>query len=236
MPLPLLGLGAVALVTLASSFGRRTLVVIGGKVLTESDKQKFGQAIPAQALPYLDQILRVSDDLGIDPFVIAALGMRESRWGEGLTPRGPTGTGDFTRRPWAASPLPPDGLGWGRGLMQIDYASAQGIDWRDPLTNIRAGGKLLKQNLAFFGGPGKKTVTLNEAQASRRGVAPGVYTDPRPLKDAKLVEAAIAAYNTGMGNVLYNLAVGKSAEFTTAGGNYSSDVLALAQGYSSRLG
>jgi hypothetical protein len=32
--------------------------------------------------------------------VIVALGSRESRWGQGLTPKGPGGTSDFVPRPF----------------------------------------------------------------------------------------------------------------------------------------
>jgi hypothetical protein len=79
--------------------------------------------------------------------------------------------------------------------------------------------RLLKQQLAFFAKPNKsgKVEVPAKAAVVRRGAAKaGVYKDPRPLSGNALMVAAIAAYNTGGGNVLWNLAVGQPAEFTTA--------------------
>jgi hypothetical protein len=49
--------------------------------------------------------------------------------------------GNVLRPPCA---IPEDRLGWGRGLMQLDYESARDFDWSDPMLNIDAGAKLLR--------------------------------------------------------------------------------------------
>lgn len=65
----------------------------------------------------------------IDIKLILAIGARESDWGLGLKPVGEKGTGDWHFRPYSTKTriagMPGDGLGYGRGLMQIDY------DWHE---------------------------------------------------------------------------------------------------------
>lgn len=105
--------------------------------------------------------------------------------------------------------------GHGHGLMQIDDRSHQawlatGV-WRDPLQNIRYGAKVLKENLVFFARPG----------VGRE--------DPRPLQGQELLQAAVAAYNTGAANVLRSIKAGKHPDATTAHANYSQDVLQRAE-------
>jgi peptidoglycan hydrolase-like protein with peptidoglycan-binding domain len=71
------------------------------------------------AARYGATIVAAAGSFGLPPAVIVALGSRESRWGLALSPKGPTGTNDFTPRPFTGphrdGPLPPDGLGFGRG-------------------------------------------------------------------------------------------------------------------------
>jgi len=191
----------------------------------------------APAAKYGDLILEESQVAGISPITTVELGMRESAWGDALSPPGPGGTGDG---------------GHGRGLMQIDDRSnadwLAANDWTDPRTNVRKGLQILQGKLSFFA---KRTpvrgltdgnyVVLSTAQAERRGVTPGTYRDPRPLSGDALIQAAIAAYNTGEGNVLMSLAVGKSPDITTAAGsgaktgNYSADVLARSAALEKKL-
>jgi hypothetical protein len=72
------------------------------------------------AARYGASIVAAAADFGIPPAIIVALGSRQSRWGLGLTPRGPSGTADFAPRaytlPHRPQPLPPDRHGFGRGL------------------------------------------------------------------------------------------------------------------------
>jgi soluble lytic murein transglycosylase-like protein len=212
---------------------KEDLVSFGTSALEAGKELYFKSAISNDAQDYSDLILQVAKDTGIDPFLIAALGDRESRWGNALSPRGPWGTGD---------------AGHGRGLLQIDDRSfgpdENGVgsgdgwlashDWRDPETNIRKGAELLASNLRFFQGNSSVkgytdgTMVSITTSAKRFGVAPGYYPDPRPLGGDLLTAAALAAYNTGAANVLMALACGKSPDTTTANGNYSGDVLARA--------
>ena len=137
--------------------------------------------------------------------IICGIGSRESQWGRALHPRGPGGTGDkirrSTRREWRPdTALPPDGGGFGRGLMQIDYDAhqfARGVEWQDAQKNILYGGRVLKENLTYF---------------MRRQVS-------NPL------QAAIAAYNCGPGNVRQALRRGRSVDYYTAHRDYSANVL-----------
>jgi len=87
--------------------------------------------------------------------VILSIGSKESQWGLALRPKGPAGTGDFTRRDpakWGHA-MPTDGLGWGRGLMQIDWYSnefARTGNWRDARANILYGCSLLAEKIKKF--------------------------------------------------------------------------------------
>jgi hypothetical protein len=208
---------------------RKTIMLFGGQVVTAGREALFEAALPAYAKPYAPVILRVAREDGIDPFLIYALGDRETRWGTStaLDTPGPGGRGDS---------------GHGHGLMQIDDRShAPWIAtsaWWDPYTNVKKGSAVLKGKLSFLAGRSTvrgltdgRTVTVSATQASRRGVAAGSYPDPRPLVAPLLYEAAIAAYNTGEGNVLISVAAGKPPDVTTAGssrsggrGDYSADV------------
>lgn len=195
---------------------------------TQAFKTAIAGATFGRASAYADLILQVAREESVSPFLIVAFGERESRWGEALSPKGPRGTGD---------------VGHGHGLLQIDdrsFASwLNSNDWGDPLTNIRKGVQVLKGKMNFFRGadavPGLtdgRDVTLSSTAASKRGVQPGLYSDPRPLSDpGVLLEAAVAAYNTGEGSVLQSLAARVKVDTTTAGKNYSADVLAKAAQY-----
>jgi hypothetical protein len=218
-PYLLLGLGgAIAL----AYTQRKTIMIYGRKAIDQAYEAIWIQMLPSYAQGYGPIILRVSREESIDPNLIYGLGDRETQWGTSryLDVKGPGGRGDG---------------GHGYGLMQIDDRSwgawLAANDWRDPYTNVKKGARILKGKLAFFAG--KSTVSgltdgsrvyLGDASARARRVSPGNYPDPRPLSGAKLWEAAIAAYNTGEGNVLRSIAVGKSPEFTTAGGDYLTDV------------
>ena len=227
-----IALGGAVLAGLA--FWKKEAIVSFGTDALDAGKQLYFKAtLSDDASPYSDLILQVAKEQGVDPFILYALGERESRWGEALSPAGPTGTGDS---------------GHGRGIMQIDDRSfgpdANGVgkgngwlgqnDWTDPYTNLTQGAIILNQALKFFSsnapikGYTDGTNVSITSSASKLGVSPGTYPDPRPLSGDALSAAAIAAYNTGAANTLMAIAAGKSPDTTTTGGNYSGDVLAKA--------
>jgi hypothetical protein len=146
-------------------------------------------------------------DAGLLPAVVAGLGSRQSRWGLALKPRGPGGTVDLAPRPflrpWRDGPLPPDGLGFGRGLLRIDYdghAFARSGAWQDPAANIALGCGVVRETRALL-----RRRTVLHGQALLRG--------------------ALAAFNCGTGNVLHALRQGFDLDFYTSGRDYSRDVL-----------
>lgn len=163
----------------------------------------------AEANKYLTEILDAAQSLNVEPELICAIGSRESNWGQGsdMRPKGPQGTGDWApRNPdrWGYA-MPPDGLGWGRGLMQIDYAQSdfgKTGNWKDPAANIRFGTEELASNISHF------------KAAPRAGVDP--------------LAAAVAAYNCGRGNVERAIARGINVDSYTTGHDYSKDVLSRA--------
>ena len=203
---------------------RKSIAKAGKMVLDEARRLAFKAILPSYGRQYADLILKVAAEQNISPFIIAAILDRESRFGDALTPKGPSGTGDG---------------GHGRGLMQIDdrfhqtFIATGGAN--DPYKAMTYGIKtVLKGKMAYLASnPKTPTVTLTEADATRRGVKAGVYRDPRPLSGDALVQASIAAYNAGELAVLKSLAAGKSADATTAHGNYSNAVLTAAKKFSS---
>lgn len=167
------------------------------------------QQLPVAA-EYKTAIETGAAEAGVPVAVICGIGSRESHWGDALTPPGPAGTGDFipreTRRPWRQENLPPDGGGFGRGLLQIDFDAhpfARTGDWQDPEANIAYGCTVLRQNLDLL----------------RRKTA---------LEGPALLRGAIAAYNCGAGNVLKALARNHDVDHYTHGRDYAADVLARA--------
>ena len=136
---------------------------------------------------------------GVHHLLILAVLDKETLGGEALRPKGPTGSGDWTPRPWTryqerddakryrhwqptreeyerltrkklmAIPVPElcmpgDGLGWGRGLMQIDYADPNNFPflaelmedgafaWQNAWRNIAYGTELLAKRIQLFEG------------------------------------------------------------------------------------
>lgn len=195
-----------------------TIMVYGRKALEAAMRDFFILSLPSYARDYGDVILIVAREESVDPFVIFALGDRESGWGR------------YLDSSWKGD------NGHGYGLMQIDDRS-NGVwlsqnNWADPYTNVKKGVQIFKAKLAFLAGkasvPGLttgSTVYVGAKAAAARGVQPGSYADPRPLEGDDLIRGAVAAYNTGEGNVLTSLAVGVPVDRTTAGGDYSSDVI-----------
>lgn len=160
-----------------------------------------------QAARYRSSVERAAAPAGLPTALLAGIGSRESKWGLALRPSGPSGTGDFAPRRYPTQfrtgPLPPDGAGFGRGLMQVDYDAqdfARTGNWQDPDLNIRTGYLIL--------------AGYRDLVQRKTG-----------LEGTALLRAAIAAYNSGPGNVLRALQDGRDVDFYTAGRNYSSDVL-----------
>lgn len=166
---------------------------------------------------YRSHIDAATQRFGFQPSLIAGIGSRESKWGldRSLRPGpGPGGTGDFTRRPPNVNPrlprpgtLPPDGLGFGRGLMQIDYdwhafARNQG-QWADPRQNIFYACEVLKD--------------MHRSMKQQTS-----------LTGKHLLRAAVAAYNAGPSRVVVAIRSGEDVDFFTTGRDYSANVFARA--------
>lgn len=166
------------------------------------------QFIEAQKyLPFIDD---TAGRFGVRPSVLGGIGCRESHWGLLLTPPGPGGTGDHvprnSRTSHRSGPLPPDGKGFGRGLMQIDFdfhEFARSGRWNNPHANILYCGQVLDD--------------------SRR-----VIRSNTNLTGEALLRATIAAYNCGPSRVLQAIREGRDVDTFTTGGNYSADVLTKA--------
>lgn len=95
-------------------------------------------------------IERMAARHGLLPSIIAGFCSRRSGFGLDLSPIGVDGTRDDRARPMPdgdrATPLPPDGLGFVRGLMGLDYdrhALARTSLWREPEANLEAACSLI---------------------------------------------------------------------------------------------
>ena len=159
------------------------------------------------AARYGATIVAAAGHFGLPPAVIVALGSRESRWGLALSPKGPRGTNDFTPRPFTGvyrdGALPPDGHGFGRGLMQIDYDGhdfARNGPWHEPDANVRYACEVL---IGFRPVLRRRTVLHGDA----------------------LLRATLAAYNCGLDNTLRAVRHGLDIDFYTAGRDYSREIL-----------
>ena len=161
------------------------------------------------ATKYRTQIEEAAGRHGLTAAMIGGVGSRESHWGLILKPAGsgPAGTGDpLARRfptQFRTGPLPPDGGGFGRGLMQIDFDGhefARTGNWSDPVENILYGCKVLADSRDFI-----------QRKAGLAG--------------RDLLRAALAGYNCGPGNALRAIRDGRDYDFYTTGRDYSRDVL-----------
>lgn len=160
-----------------------------------------------EASKYKTIIEEAAQKFNFQSCIIAGLGSRESHWGLALFPPGPEGTGDFVPRirtkPFRKSSLPSDGLGFGRGLLQIDFdyhEFARTGNWKDPKENIFYGVKLLSDN--------------------RKGLLKKYN-----LNNDQLIRATLSSYNSGLGRIVKAIEKGYDIDFFTTGRNYSQDVL-----------
>lgn len=237
-----------------------TVSGIFGKVFDFAKGAAFQAALPANVARWAPMILKSAQKYNVDPWVLASIMFNESRGGEALTPKNdPAGTGDFIPRTEGqvggsimnkATGLPPDGKGWGRGLMQIDYGVhydwVTKNAWWDPQVNIDKGAQILAEMLAVFRKSPNSAGIKVEAWRLTRGIPkygilpwPQKYPgkaypqviegqkyaatpvkDVRPLSGAQLYEAAVAAYNAGSGGVLQALGLGLPAEAPTSTQQY----------------
>ena len=115
-------------------------------VLALSEREREGLDKQVEiACRYGAVVERVAARHGLLPSIIAGYCSRRSGWGLDLLPIGVEGTRDFRNRAGSdeahRSELPPDGLGFLRGLMALDFDDhilARGQRWRDPEDNIDA--------------------------------------------------------------------------------------------------
>jgi hypothetical protein len=204
-----LGIGVVGLVVFSK---RKTIGAAASSAAAAVSDAAFRFALPEAGKQYADDMLRVAKEKDVSPWLIAAFMEQESGYGVGLRPPGPAGVGD---------------AGHGRGLMQIDDRSHAAFLaktdssgrplWTIPYENIKYGVGVLLSSIAFFKQkPRSPTVTVKPGSfANQQGVPAGTYPDPRPLEGDALLMAAVAGYNTGMGNALQAVAAGMPADQTT---------------------
>jgi transglycosylase-like protein with SLT domain len=182
---------------------RGSISSLAAQAIDAANSEMFNLSIPSVARPYADVIRQVAFEQGIDPFVITALGMRESQWGALLSPRGPSGTGD---------------AGHGRGLMQIDDrtwgAWLDSNDWTDPYTNVTKGALIFLGHLSQAISRGLSGDAATQAAIGAYNRGPGAIGN---------VAAAVAA---GTDPLI-------AANIGTHNGDYASDVFGKAQAYAS---
>lgn len=159
------------------------------------------------ALHYLHEIERVAESSGLEPSLVVALASKASRVGRALTPTGPSGTADFLPRtaphPRRTTALPPDGKGFARGLMGLDYDRdrlAHAGMWWDPGLNLESGCARIVE--------------------SRERLRHRTTLVGRPL-----LRAAIASVSAGTGPVLRAVRNGLDVDFFSAGRSYGHDVI-----------
>jgi len=159
---------------------------------------------------YKDLVYNFSSTYKIDPMIVFGIGSRESAWGLALKPPGPSGTGDFIERrttnKYTSGSLPPDGKGFGRGLMQIDYDAhefARTGKWDEAPQNIKYWCEVLYNNIKYF----ENSSNLSLANPDFK------------------IRCAIASYNCGAGRVKQAILSGLDVDYFTAHRNYSKDVL-----------
>jgi len=158
----------------------------------------------AEARKYESIIKEAARVCNLPPSLICGIGSRESHWGLALTPPHPGGTGDHSTRAPRGSRTgrtPPDGGGFGRGLMQIDYdwhEFARTGNWQEPRANLLYAAKVLNDSRTFF---------------TQRGVNP-----------PQIMQAMTAAYNAGATATLECIESGQDIDCRTTGRDYSRDV------------
>lgn len=174
-----------------------------GSALEQSLRGELPAAVEFRAL-----ILQSAAAWNVPSAVVAAIGSVESGWGTSalMQPNGTGGTGDRTPRtpapPLRPGSMPTDGLGFGRGLMQIDWDShpfARTGAWQDAAANIDFACGLLAADRDRF--------------AAQLGLA-----------GDEAVMAAVAAYNAGFSGAS-KLIKDQGLKAAFASGSYGEKVL-----------
>lgn len=249
--------GGIALVAWAFSRKKGVVDDLINKTVSLAQEGAFAAALPSSVRPYAGLILNAANTYGVSPWTLAGIMYRESGGGSALKPKGPGGTGDWTPRradnsyfKYAnpATGLPPDGLGWGRGLMQHDYGAQNAWvtthDWADASTNILHAAEILSANKAFFQRSPGAPITIQAWRLNGSTWTPswrskynltstGPYPDPRPLSGPLLDEAVLASYNGGTSGVLQALAARIPPSAATANGDYASWIVSRTNGWQS---
>lgn len=248
VPLAIAGLGA-----LAAGVGllmRSQRLAAEASTATRIEAYVYGNTrIPARTRRWAPQIAKAVAELcpaDLTPECLADATAwvieRESKGGDALRPPGPAGTGDFKARNWTPWPMPPDGLGWGRGLMQLDYWAHPEVrepsDWPDPWKNIRAG----VRELVSVWNQLSTLDRLEKVLGSIRVPFNVPREQRRPLNDSEKAFArsnwgrwpplqhVFNAYNAGVGNVAWALAQGIDPDLVSTD-RYGGSVLANVLGY-----
>lgn len=234
------------------------------KAVDLAQENAFAAVLPKGVASYARELITSAQRYGVSPWALAGIMYRESGGGfaSGYKPQGSSrGTGDWAPRAPShtyfryanpATGLPPDGLGWGRGLMQLDYgvhnAWVLANDWGNPQVNIDKAASILADNQRYFSNSPGAPVTVQSwrlnglTDANGRTIvngwgnkyglrSTGPFADPRPLSGPALLDAAMAAYNAGAGGVLQALAAGLPASAATAGNDYSDWIATRAEGW-----
>lgn len=269
--LPLLpiaiGLGVLGVLLLNKDTIVATATKAIGEVFDYAKAAAFRLALPPALAQYATAILLSAQKYGVDPWALAGIMNTESRGGTATPyyrPVGPAGTGDFTPRASThatfryadpATGLPPDGKGWGRGLMQVDYGVHHdwviNHAWYDAQTNIDKGAEILKANLDYFRKPSQGAIAVEAWRVLRGNSSIGIEAwatkyprntpwptsvrDVRPLAGQQLYEAAIASYNVSYTGVLQALGLGLPAEAGTARQDYVSTFLNAVAGWKAKF-
>lgn len=162
------------------------------------DKEAMAQQL-ALACRYGGVVERVAARHGMLPSVIAGFCSRRSAWGLDLSPEGVEGTWDLEARAipreGRQTPLPPDDLGFLRGLMGLDFDRhelARGPQWRDPESNLDAAFGLISDN---------RTTLRRRTTLQGRG----------------LLRAALAAFECGVARVEHAIRAGLDVDSPTRG-------------------
>lgn len=159
------------------------------------------------ACRYGSIIERVAVRHSLLPSLIAGFGSRQSGWGMDLCPAGPDGSTDFVPRlqptAWRPTSLPPDGNGFARGLMQLDYdrhEMARNGPWNDAEANIDTACEF---------------VSAYRSQLRRRTT----------LQGTGLLRAAFAAFESGIERVQRAIRQGLDVDSPTPRQRYGRDVM-----------
>ena len=227
-----LGFAAVLLFLLRRKGVQKAASSAAASVTKVFGDAAFKLALPNEGQRYADDILRVAKEEAISPFLIAAFMEQESGYGTGLSTGDHRGTGDGLMQ------IDDRTFGAGKSDPWLTFKNSAGTPlWQIPYENIKKGVQGLKWQLAYFGKvpkPGPVNVKPG-SPANVAGAVVGQYPDPRPLSGDRLLFAAIAAYNTGQGNVLQSLAAGLPADATTARARTNKGLIGYATSVITRL-